>query len=125
MLNWPPISRGFVEGRPLWFNLTVWALANAIAIGLLIYFGRRAAIQLSTRFFEEGIRQFQGTRTVFVPWAEIKEARRERGVFEIRGRDIMRIDQDFYAKPNQVRRILAERVPKDAKGKRVLGHPVP
>jgi hypothetical protein len=61
---------------------------------------------------------------VFVPWAEIKEARRERGVFEIRGRDIMRIDQDFYAKPNQVRRILAERVPKDAKGKRVLGHRV-
>jgi hypothetical protein len=40
MLNWPPISRGFVEGHPLWFNLTMWALANAIAIGLLIYFGR-------------------------------------------------------------------------------------
>jgi hypothetical protein len=125
MLNWPPISRGFDEGRPLWFNLIMWALVNATAVGFLVYFGRRAAIQLSTRFFEEGIRQFQGTRTVFVPWAEVNEVRRERGIFEIRGRQVVRIDQDYYAEPNQVRRILADSVPDNTKGKRVLGPPVP
>jgi hypothetical protein len=125
LLNWPPISRWFDEGDPLWFNLIMWALVNATVFGLFLFLARRAAIQLSTRFFEEGIRQFQGTRTVFVPWAEIKEVRRERGVFEIRGREVVRIDQDYYAEPNQVRRILADRVPDTTKGKRVLGPPVP
>jgi hypothetical protein len=86
---------------------------------------RRIRVQLSTRFFEEGIRQFQGTRTVFVPWAEVNEVRRERGIFEIRGRQVVRIDQDYYAEPNQVRRILADSVPDNTKGKRVLGPPVP
>jgi hypothetical protein len=106
----------------------VIAATQSPAVGAVlqtVFFGRRAAIQLSTRFFEEGIRQFQGTRTVFVPWTEIKEVRRERGVFEIRGREVVRIDQDYYAEPNQVRRILADRVPDNTKGKRVLGPPVP
>jgi hypothetical protein len=126
ILNWPPITRGFDSSLSLGVNLMFWAVANLIALYLLFFALRRAWTQYSTRFFDDGVRQFTGTRVVFIRWSEVVEVRRSRGVFEVRGpAGAVRIDQDFYSKPSLVQKLLQESVPAGVRGRRSTGKPVP